>query len=62
MLYTLIAETEQELAPIIMDPLGFAAIAAAFFLFAGFVTFSYRDVAGRHREKWAEAPAEHGQH
>lgn len=62
MLYTLIAETEQELAPIILDPLGFAAIAAAFFIFAGFVTYSYRDVSNRHREKWADASAENGQH
>ena len=61
MLYTLIAEAEHELAPMIMHPLGFAAVAAAFFLLSGLVTFSYRDVANRHSDKVGDA-AEHGHH
>jgi hypothetical protein len=62
MLLTLIAETEHELAPIIMHPLGLAGIAAAFFLLAGLVTFSYRDVANRHSDKVGDAPVDAGHH
>ncbi len=61
MLYTLMAETEHELAPIIMHPLAFAGMAAAFFLIAGLVTFSYRDVANRHSDKVGDA-SDHGGH
>lgn len=42
-----LAETE-ELAPLIMPPLAFAAIAAAIFLTLLFISWSFRDVANRH--------------
>ena len=42
-----LAETE-ELAPLIMPPLAFAAIAAVIFLALLFVSWSFRDVANRH--------------
>lgn len=44
-------ETEEHLAPLIMPPLAFAAIAAAIFLVLAIVTWSYRDVANRHSDK-----------
>ena len=51
LLTTLLAETSEEHFPIIMPPLAFAAIAFAFFLVMGVVTWSYRDVASRHSHK-----------
>jgi len=62
MLFTLIAEVEHELAPIIAPPLVLAGIAAAFFLLVGLVTYSYRDVANRHSDKVGDAPADAGHH
>jgi heme/copper-type cytochrome/quinol oxidase subunit 2 len=44
------AKTE-ELAPLIMPPLAFAAIAAVVFLTLMIVTWSFRDVANRHSDK-----------
>ena len=38
-------------APMIAPPIVFAAIAVAFFLLLGFVTWSFRDVANRHSDK-----------
>ncbi len=46
----LIAETP---APLIMPPIGFAAIAFGIFLLLGVVTWTYRDVANRHAHKAA---------
>ncbi|GLI28881.1 hypothetical protein ARHIZOSPH14_31230 [Agromyces rhizosphaerae] len=54
-LTTVLAETEfaRELP---MDPIWYGVIALVVFAALGFVTWSYRDVANRHREK-AEAYA-----
>ncbi len=43
--------TEHELAPLFAPPEVIAGIAAIVFLLMGLVTFSYRDVANRHRNK-----------
>ncbi|WP_353809960.1 hypothetical protein [Agromyces sp. SYSU T00194] len=47
---TVLAETEfaRELP---MDPIIYGVIAMVIFIALGFVTWSYRDVANRHREK-----------
>ena len=42
-----IAEHEEELAPLIMPPIAFAGIAAGVFLILALITWSYRDVANR---------------
>ncbi|MGV8883917.1 MAG: hypothetical protein ACOH19_17350 [Rhodoglobus sp.] len=47
----LAAEPHEELAPLLMAPIGFAAIAAGVFIALGLVTFSFRDVANRHSHK-----------
>lgn len=49
-----LAQTEESLAPLIMPPLGFAAVAVGTFLALALVSWSFRDVANRHSEKWAE--------
>jgi heme/copper-type cytochrome/quinol oxidase subunit 2 len=56
MLQSLIAaaEAEHELAPLLMHPLAFAGIAVAVFVLLGYVTWSFRDVANRHSEKWSK--------
>ena len=51
LLHTLVTETHEELAPLLMPPIGFAGIAAAVFIGLGFVTWSFRDVANRHSHK-----------
>ncbi|MET0303333.1 MAG: hypothetical protein ABW040_04725 [Microbacteriaceae bacterium] len=61
-LYTLLAEVEHELAPIVMPPLAFAGIAAAVFITLGLVTFSHRDVANRHSDKVSADSDDHGGH
>ena len=40
----------------------FAIIAAVLFLALGLVTWSYRDVASRHSQKWADADSVNGHH
>lgn len=50
MLVTFLAETE-DLAPLIMPPLAFGAIAVAVFTTLAFVSWSFRDVANRHSDK-----------
>ncbi len=63
MLSTLLAETHEELAPMVAPPWVFAAIAAAIFIMLAFVTYSYRDVANRHSDKTSGQDAtEHGHH
>lgn len=49
-----LAETEEHLAPLLMPPLMFAGLGVVAFLALGFVTWSFRDVANRHSEKWAK--------
>jgi len=52
LLHTLVTETHEELAPLLMSPFAFAGIAVAVFVLLGFVTWSFRDVSNRH----AKAP------
>ncbi|HWM33495.1 MAG TPA: hypothetical protein VNR36_04580 [Pseudolysinimonas sp.] len=59
---TVIAEHEEELAPLIMPPIAFAGIAAAIFLVLALVTWSYRDVANRHSDKTSAADQHSGHH
>ena len=63
MLSTLLAETEEELAPLIAEPWVFAVIAASVFLILALVSWSYRDVAHRHNDKTSGAEGRgHGHH
>ena len=65
LLSTLLIQAEEELAPLIMPPWAFAAIAAAIFISLAFVVYSYRDVAHRHNDKTAGDDDTHhgpGQH
>ncbi len=50
--------SEEELAPLIMPPLAFAAIAAVVFLALAIVVWSYRDVSNRH----TKTPSGHDSH
>lgn len=50
LLPTILAHAEER-APLIMEPWGFALIAAIIFALLGFVTFSFRDVSNRHSDK-----------
>lgn len=51
-LATVLTESDaHELAPLIMPPLAFGAIATVFFVALAIVTWSYRDVANRHANK-----------
>ena len=59
LLVTLVTETE-ELAPLLLPPIGFAGIAVGIFLIIGFVTWSFRDVANRHSNKTAKSGDSHG--
>ena len=63
MLSTLLAETEEELAPLIAEPWVFAVISAVVFLVLALVSWSYRDVAHRHNDKTSGAEGRgHGHH
>lgn len=42
-----LAANTEELAPLLLPPLGFAAIAASVFVLLGFVVWSFRDVSNR---------------
>ena len=57
-----VAEHEEELAPLIMPPAAFAGIAAAVFIVLAFVTWSYRDVANRHSDKSSTGDHQSSQH
>lgn len=50
----LAAETEAT-HPLVIPAIAFGIIAAGFFTFLGLVTYSYKDVAARHRQKWSDA-------
>lgn len=54
--------SSEELAPLIMPPLAFAGIAVAFFVIAGLVSWSYRDVAHRHNDKTSSSDSQSSQH
>lgn len=56
-----IAAEEYELAPMMMNPVWYAVIAAVVFIVLGLVTWSFRDVANRHtRNPGAAAHSDHG--
>ena len=47
----LILASEAEVTyPLVIPAIAFAIIAAGFFTFLGLVTYSYKDVAARHRQ------------
>ena len=50
LLATILTEAEP-LHPLIMPPIGYAIVAASTFVTLGIITWSYRDVANRHRVK-----------
>jgi hypothetical protein len=52
----------EELAPMIAPPWVFAVVAAAIFTILGFVTWSFRDVANRHRNTNASTDHQSSQH
>ncbi len=56
------AAEHEELAPMIADPIVFAAIATAIFIILGFVTYSFRDVANRHANKTSTTDHQSSQH
>jgi hypothetical protein len=60
----ILAHTEEAAAALPLPAFVYAIIAASAFLALGVVTFSYRDVAGRHRQKWAQNAGHdsHGEH
>lgn len=62
LLAVIAAEEGHELAPMIMDPIWFPVIAAAFFVVVGLVTFSFRDVAHRHLRQSTNAGPGAGTH
>jgi hypothetical protein len=57
-----IADHEEELAPLIMPPIAFAGIAAGIFILLAFITWSYRDVANRHSQKTGDDDHQTGHH
>lgn len=61
-LAAVVAEHEEELAPLIAPPIVFAGIAAAIFVVLAFVTWSFRDVANRHSDKTSSTDHQSSQH
>lgn len=57
----ILANEAEATHPLVIPAIAFAIIAASFFVFMGLVTFSYKNVAARHRQKWSDA-ADHGAH
>jgi len=57
-----LAEQAHEAAPLVLPIWAFPLIAFVFFVVAGLVTYSFRDVANRHSDKVGAAHAhdEHG--
>lgn len=53
---------EHQLAPLWMPIYWFAIIPAAIFVIMGFVTFSFRDVANRHRNRTTAGSNEANHH
>jgi hypothetical protein len=59
-LFTIVpAETQHELAELVLPVWAFPTIAAAIFLLLAVVTWSYRDVAHRHNDKTSADAASH---
>jgi hypothetical protein len=61
-LAAVVAEHEEELAPLIMPPIAFAGIAAAIFIVLAFISWSFRDVANRHSDKTSATDHQSSQH
>jgi len=63
MTFSLVLAAAEEHVPqaLVMPIWAFPAIAAVFFIVAGVITFTYRDVANRHSHKTGGAP-EHDAH
>ena len=57
LLLNLLAATSEEHHPILMPPLAFAGVAFAVFLVLGVTTWSFRDVANRHSQKFDKGAA-----
>lgn len=55
----LIAESEHVVNELPMPSVMFGALALVIFMFLGFITFTYRDVANRHSHKTGHAPTAH---
>jgi hypothetical protein len=55
LLTTLLAAASEEHHPIFMPPLAFAGVALAVFLVLGVTTWSFRDVANRHSQKFGNS-------
>jgi hypothetical protein len=58
LLLNLLAATSEEHHPILMPPLAFAAVALAVFTVLGVTTWSFRDVANRHSQKFGNSTAD----
>ncbi|NEM91732.1 hypothetical protein [Galbitalea soli] len=58
LLATILVAAEAK-APLLMPPIAFAGIAFAVFLALGVVTWSYRDVAHRHQDKFQGGVNDH---
>ena len=61
-LAAVIAEHEEELAPLILPPVAFAGIAAGIFIVLAFISWSFRDVANRHSDKTSAGDHQTGHH
>jgi hypothetical protein len=61
-LAAIIAEHEEELAPLILPPVAFAGIAAAIFITLALISWSFRDVANRHGDKNPSSDHQSDQH
>jgi hypothetical protein len=54
-----ILAASEELHPLLMPPLAFGAVAFSVFLVLGIVTWTYRDVANRHSNKFTQGHDNH---
>jgi len=59
-LLSVLAETEAGHVELPIPAFFFGLIAFVVFVALAIVTWSYRDVAHRHRNKWSSAPDHHG--
>ena len=57
----ILASEAEATFPLVLPAIVFGIIAAGFFTFLGLVTYSYKDVAARHRQKWSDA-SDHAAH
>ncbi len=59
---SILAATESGADALPFPAIFFGLIAAVVFLALGLVTWSYRDVASRHSQKWADSDSANGHH